>query len=726
MKTLLAYPTVVIGLLGVLVIQTGCTHQTVGGLAPDIATTNAAPAAILAENAPAIPQAASGVASATFPGTNTAPTTTSAVAPLIISNPPPTAAEMPESIPQNVRMTPELSKIIRLAHSGLDEAVILNYISNAPAMFMLGAEEIVYLNDLGFSSATITAMMQRDQVLKNIWAGSAQAVAVAELEAAAPTYESAPEEVPVDTGPPVVSEDYFYDTLSPYGTWVEIGGYGRCWRPAIVSTLPTWRPYCDRGRWIYTDAGWYWLSDYSWGSVVFHYGRWFNHPRWGWCWWPNTVWGPSWVTWRYDSDYCGWAPLPPNSVYTPGFGFTYYGSSVGVGFDFRLGIGAFTFVSWGRVCDPYPYRYCLPYNRCAAVYNRCDIVNSYGKGPGNTAVNRGIPPERVQQHSRSEVRTVRLRNEPAGAGARHERFERDGKTLVVSRPVFTSTTVASGGLLVPPSADTVPSGSGPAAGGILRPTSRPQFGSTPSPNSTSVPQNNNAIEPRNNRSETRDRNAGRPSRESGATAVRLPVTQAQSESRSEPASTSPSSSSGVITVSGVRNTPVPVRTPTPIFSKPVVVEGPAYTPSRPVVGGLPQSSTMDSQRPNRPTSAWGSSTPQANRNSTAPTYRRTLDNNNVAVDSTPQRESRNSAPQSSSQPNYDNRPSRSSSPSFSPSAPVRIEPRVSTPAPPARPRYSPAPSTPVPRVESRPAPAQPAASRSQSQSDSGRGSPRSR
>ena len=37
----------------------------------------------------------------------------------------------------------------------------------------------------------------------------------------------------------------------------------------------------------------------------------FTMRAYGWCWAPDTVWGPSWVTWRYSGDYCGWAPLPP-------------------------------------------------------------------------------------------------------------------------------------------------------------------------------------------------------------------------------------------------------------------------------------------------------------------------------------------------------------------------------------------------------------------------------
>jgi hypothetical protein len=40
--------------------------------------------------------------------------------------------------------------------------------------------------------------------------------------------------------------------LSPRGAWIEVGSYGRCWRPAGVAA--DWRPYCY-GHWVWTDCG---------------------------------------------------------------------------------------------------------------------------------------------------------------------------------------------------------------------------------------------------------------------------------------------------------------------------------------------------------------------------------------------------------------------------------------------------------------------------------------
>ncbi len=70
----------------------------------------------------------------------------------------------------------------------------------------------------------------------------------------------------------------------------------------------------------------------------------------GWCWYPDTVWAPSWVTWRYSNNYCGWAPLPPRTTFQAGVGIVYNGGSVSVGFSFGLGASCFTFVPTQYFC----------------------------------------------------------------------------------------------------------------------------------------------------------------------------------------------------------------------------------------------------------------------------------------------------------------------------------------------------------------------------------------
>jgi hypothetical protein len=110
----------------------------------------------------------------------------------------------------------------------------------------------------------------------------------------------------------------FYDTLSPFGTWVQMSSYGYVWVPRNMGYR--WRPYMY-GRWIWSDYGWTWISDDEWGWIPFHYGRWGWDDDLGWFWVPGTVWGPAWVFWRTNDLYFGWAPLPPGLDFDMRFGF---------------------------------------------------------------------------------------------------------------------------------------------------------------------------------------------------------------------------------------------------------------------------------------------------------------------------------------------------------------------------------------------------------------------
>lgn len=114
----------------------------------------------------------------------------------------------------------------------------------------------------------------------------------------------------------------FYTPLTPYGTWVNVGSYGRCWRPTQVAT--GWRPY-SVGSWVWTDAGWFWQSQEPWGWATCHYGSWTFDPTMGWVWIPGTQWAPAWVSWRYSDNYIGWAPIGPNLAVLPTSFFAFVG-----------------------------------------------------------------------------------------------------------------------------------------------------------------------------------------------------------------------------------------------------------------------------------------------------------------------------------------------------------------------------------------------------------------
>jgi hypothetical protein len=123
---------------------------------------------------------------------------------------------------------------------------------------------------------------------------------------------AAPEEVSAVEGPSV-EPTTFRTTLSPYGEWVDVPGYGVIWRPYATVVGPDFVPYGSSGHWVYTDAGWMWASGYGWGWAPFHYGNWV-YAGGGWGWIPGSVWAPAWVEWRSGGGYVGWAPLAPVGV----------------------------------------------------------------------------------------------------------------------------------------------------------------------------------------------------------------------------------------------------------------------------------------------------------------------------------------------------------------------------------------------------------------------------
>ena len=131
-----------------------------------------------------------------------------------------------------------------------------------------------------------------------------------------------------DTDPGALNA--FRADLDPYGRWVDDSRYGHVWVPDTQVVGSDFAPYVSNGNWaLDADNNWVWESNYPFGGVVFHYGRWVWIDSVGWSWVPGRRYAPAWVVWRVPTDdysYVGWAPAPPTFVWydTGLFWLTYY------------------------------------------------------------------------------------------------------------------------------------------------------------------------------------------------------------------------------------------------------------------------------------------------------------------------------------------------------------------------------------------------------------------
>ena len=200
-----------------------------------------------------------------------------------------------------------------------------------------------------------------------------------------------------------VSLQTFYDELSPYGTWIQDREYGYVWRPDVDQR--DFRPYYSDGRWVMTEYGNTWVSEYDWGWAPFHYGRWVNNRYNEWVWIPDTVWGPAWVSWRSGGGYYGWAPLGPG-----------ININIGGGGYYDIPQSWWVFIPQRNIYyDRFPrYRG----NRNVNIYNNTTIINytgqrnrhNYYTGPRRDdirrATNRDVPVYNVNRSNRAGRSTI--------------------------------------------------------------------------------------------------------------------------------------------------------------------------------------------------------------------------------------------------------------------------------------------------------------------------------
>jgi hypothetical protein len=331
---------------------------------------------------------------------------------------------------QPATQSPQLQEVVKLTQAKMSDDVILQYVKNSGASYNLSADDILYLNTQGVSQPVISALLASKGTTS--------------VPVAVPPPSPAPIAVPSTPAPPVspypgapvspypgqpavsvvvapsepppgsdMSLSYFQGQLSPYGQWVDVPGQGLCWVPSVQAAVPDWRPYFNEGRWIYTDDGWSWQSDYPWGEYAFHYGRWFRDARFGWMWRPGYHWGPAWVSWRHaeGEGFCGWAPLPPAAIFEPGVGLMWDGR-VAVDVDFGLAPDMFVFMPFDHFWAHDYLAFRAPIWRSRDLFRVSLVVNHYGFVGGRFVVG-GIGRDRmaVLTHHDVRVETLHIRDE---------------------------------------------------------------------------------------------------------------------------------------------------------------------------------------------------------------------------------------------------------------------------------------------------------------------------
>ncbi len=301
-----------------------------------------------------------------------------------------------------------VTEVIRMQKSGVDAPVLTAYVQKA-GTFSLSADEIVELETAGVPSPVIVVMLDKD--------GPA-ADTVPEVNVAAAT----------ETGAVTAT---FTEALAPYGSWSDDKEYGRVFVPAEAVSDANWQPYVDNGTWVYTDQGWFWNSSYAWGWAPFHYGRWAHRDRWVWI--PDDVWGPSWVSWRHNDNYYGWAPLTPRARFEVGVGFRFGSGNI----DVSLGLGErdYFFVPSHSFLEVNLRSSGIRNEERGRIYGQTTIVNNYTVN-NTTVINAGIPVASVAVATKQEVKPVAIAATQGKPGEKATASKVQGGKIEVFRPTM--------------------------------------------------------------------------------------------------------------------------------------------------------------------------------------------------------------------------------------------------------------------------------------------------
>jgi len=232
-----------------------------------------------------------------------------------------------------------------------------------------------------------------------------------------------------------ISFSVFYQELAPYGRWFEHPRWGWVWFPTAVDA--DWRPY-TRGRWVWTaEHGWYWEAEEAFGWAVYHYGRWAYDEQYGWTWVPGTVWGPAWVAFREGDGYAGWAPLPPETLYdtAPSYESPYTEMSA----DYYL--PRWVFVSLNYFLAPSVGPHAARWNDNRGYFGRTRNVTRYSLSDRRIQ-NRSLAPERIRSVTGRPVAATRINDARQPGATRTGRRDRGANVVNVYRPQVRATTDA--------------------------------------------------------------------------------------------------------------------------------------------------------------------------------------------------------------------------------------------------------------------------------------------
>ncbi|HET9856894.1 MAG TPA: DUF6600 domain-containing protein [Chthoniobacterales bacterium] len=224
----------------------------------------------------------------------------------------------------------------------------------------------------------------------------------------------------------------FYSKLEPHGAWLETADYGYVWQPRQAESSRSWRPYTN-GRWVYTDAGWTWISEEPFGWATYHYGRWTRLRGIGWVWVPGNEWAPAWVSWRKSNDYVGWAPLPPEARFDQRTGIHNWSDNY-----YDIGPDQYCFVPTRELGAQRIESTIVPPERNMTIVNQTTNVTNITYN-NTTVVNEGPNYEEVRAQSREPMQRFRLeRNLSVDVNVEAPRPLVQGQAVIVAAPVFSA------------------------------------------------------------------------------------------------------------------------------------------------------------------------------------------------------------------------------------------------------------------------------------------------